>query len=164
MYVKGIEMKQARMPPVMKNAMGIVIGGILEGKTENEITEKIVSLVGDIVNRRIDDVDICMKGKLKNDISKYKVLSGMSAGASWSNINLGKGYRQGDDFLCCIDTEGNYIAFDDPSEIEGIAKIGYEIMVERFIIKKLEPYYETLKWNITPIIKAKEGRRQTFLF
>jgi DNA polymerase elongation subunit (family B) len=164
MYVKGIEMKQARMPPVMKNAMGIVIGGILEGKTENEITEKIVSLVGDIVNRRIDDVDICMKGKLKNDISKYKVLSGMSAGASWSNINLGKGYRQGDDFLCCIDTEGNYIAFDDPSEIEGIAKIGYEIMVERFIIKKLEPYYETLKWNISPIIKAKEGRRQTFLF
>ena len=59
-----------------------------------------------------------MKGKLVKDLSKYKVLSGPSAGAGWANEFLGKGYRAGDFFLVTIDEKGKYLAFDDPSEIQ----------------------------------------------
>lgn len=157
-YVKGIEMKQSRMPTIMKESMGMTIDAVLRGEDGSEITSKISGLIGDIVGGNIDPALMCMKGKLKQDLSKYKSISGMAAGAKWANMKLGKGYVGGDYFMVAIDPKGNYMAFDDPSEIEGIGEIGYKLMAERFIVKKIEPYFKVAGWDMTEVYRALEGK------
>lgn len=156
-YVKGIEMKQSRMPSVMKQAMHTTIEGILSGESENDITMKNMELVNNIMNGKVDAKELCMKGKLEKDLSKYKVLSGSSAGAAWANEFLGKGYRKGSFFLVSINEKGKYIAFDDPKDIDGITKIGEKILVERFILRKVIPYYELASWDAQPLHNAAYG-------
>jgi DNA polymerase elongation subunit (family B) len=159
-YVKGIELKQNRMPPVMKNAMGKVIDGILGGYAEVQITDPLVKTIENIIEAKIDPLDLCMKAKLTKNLNEYTTVGGMAAGAQWANRTLGKGYRGGDYFLVTIDPQGQYIAFDDPSEIEGIAEIGYRVMVDRFIIKKVLPYYEVVGWDVSPLYRAMDGKSQ----
>lgn len=160
-YVKGIELKQSRMPGIMKESMGKVIDGILNNTDSAKVTDELCDLIDSIVSGKIDPLDLCMKGKLTNDLEKYKSVSGAASGAQWANRTLGKGYRKGDYFLCAIDPKGNYLAFDNPSEIEGIAEIGYRTMVERFIIGKVKPYYEVANWDMTPLLVAMDGKRNT---
>ena len=156
-YFKGIELKQSRMPPIMKESMTDVIQGILTGESSNDVTLKLTSLIDKVVSKEVDPKDICMKGRLKQDLSKYKVLSGSTAGAAWANEYLGKNYRKDSYFLSTIDDAGKYIAFDDPSEIEGIKEIGYRILAERFIIKKARPYYDLAGWSTQPLLNSLEG-------
>ena len=156
-YVKGIELKQSRMPSVMKLCMNTVIDGILDGTDQKQITESISSLVDDVVKGKVDPSDLCMKGKLERNLDDYKVLSGSSAGAAWANEFLGKGYRKGSFFKVSIDENGKYIAFDDPSDIEGVVKIGNKILAQRFILNKIEPYYNLAQWDIQPIHNSLEG-------
>lgn len=98
-----------------------------------------------------------MKGKIERGLHEYKVLSGSSAGAAWANEFLGKNYRKGSFFLVTLNKDGKYIAFDDPSDIEGIEEIGGKILVDRFIIKKILPYYDLAGWNPQPLENAKNG-------
>lgn len=156
-YVKGIEMKQSRMPPVMKDAMKNTISGILNDESEIAITARNLSLIHSIIRGKIDPLNLCMKGKIERDLSNYKVLSGSSAGAAWANEFLGKGYRKGSFFLVSINDKGKYIAFDDPKEIDGITEIGARVITDRFIIKKLLPYYDLANWNAQPLLNAKNG-------
>ena len=158
LYVKGIEMKQARMPPVMKEAMGEVIGGILANKDKEEIEENIRILMVKVIDGKADPETLCMKGKLTKNISDYKVLSGPSAGAAWANEYLGKRYRGGDFFLTTLDTNGKYIAFDKPSEIDGKYEIGYKELANRFIVKKIQPYWEMMGWAMQPLYNALDGK------
>ena len=158
LYVKGIEMKQSRMPPVMKVAMGEVIGGILARKNEKEIENNITELTLKVINGDIDTKSLCMKGKLTKNLHDYKVLSGPSAAAAWANEYLGKRYRSGDFFLTTIGEDGKYMAFDDPDEIEGLYDIGYKHLAERFIVKKIEPYWEMMGWPTQPLINALDGK------
>ena len=139
------------MPPIMKEVMGTTINNILVGSDELNNTEKINNLIDDVLQEKIEPIKLCFKGKLNKDLSKYKVLSGPSAGAAWANEFLGKGYRKDSFFLVSINEKGNYIAFDDPSEINNIEKIGSKILLERFVLKKIEPYYNLMNWDIQPI-------------
>jgi len=157
-YVKGIELKQNRMPPVMKDAMGKVIDGILGGYHEDQITGPLVTLIENVIEGKVDPLDLCMKGKLSKNLSEYTSVSGVAAGAQWANRTLGKGYRANDYFLVTISPSGQYLAFDDPKDIEGIAEIGYRTMVERFIIKKVLPYYQVAGWDISPLHRAMDGK------
>jgi DNA polymerase elongation subunit (family B) len=163
-YVKGIEMKQARMPSVMKNAMGLVIDSVLRHYCSDDVNAELGELIENIMEGKVPDEDLCMKGKLTKDLAKYTSVAGPAAGAQWANRTLGKGYRGGDYFLCSIDEEGNYIAFDSPSEIEGISKIGRQVMVERFIIKKVLPYYQVANWDISPLHRAMNGKSKVQWF
>jgi hypothetical protein len=156
-YVKGIEMKQSRLPKAMKNAMGLVIDGMLQGHNEEDITFQLQNLIEDIVEERIAIADLTIKAKLSNDLHKYTVLSEARAGAKWANDNLGKGYRKDDYFLCTLDDTGKYIAFDDPSEIEGIAKVGYKEMARKFVLDKIIPYYEIMGWDYMPLQNTING-------
>jgi len=79
------------------------------------------------------------------------------AGAHWANVHLGKGYRKDDYFLSTLNDNGDYIAFDDPSEIEGIAQVGYRHLAERFIVEKVRPYFEVMRWDIVRIENALNG-------
>ena len=129
----------------------------MDGTDQKQITQSISSLVDDVVKGKVDPSDLCMKGKLERNLDDYKVLSGSSAGAAWANEFLGKGYRKGSFFKVSIDENGKYIAFDDPSDIEGVAKIGNKILAQRFILNKIEPYYNLAQWDIQPIHNSLEG-------
>lgn len=78
-------------------------------------------------------------------------------GAAWANRVLGKGYRKGDSFLSTLSSDGAYIAFDDPSDIEGICEIGYRDIAEKFIVAKVKPYYKVANFDIQPILNALNG-------
>ena len=52
------------------------------------------------------------------------------------------------------------MAFDDPSELEGVGEIGHRTMVERFIIAKVKPYYEVAKWDLGPLLRAMDGKNK----
>ena len=156
-YVKGIEMKQSRMPPVMKEAMNHTIMGILNGSDERAVTLRNEALIDTIMGGKMNPLKLCMKGKIERDLSKYKILSGSSAAAAWANEYLGKGYRKGSFFLVTINEDGRYIAFDKPEDIDGITNIGNRFLVERFIIKKLMPYYDLAGWDAQPLENAKNG-------
>lgn len=157
LYVKGIELKQSRMPPVMKDVMSNVISGILSGTEKTEVVDFVSDVIDRVINKDVDPLLLCMKGKLDKDLSSYKVLSGPSAGADWANKNIGKNYRSGSFFLVTLDENGKYMAFDNPSEIEGISNIGYRIMAERFIVKKVEPYFNIMSWPMRDINNALNG-------
>jgi DNA polymerase I len=157
-YVKGIELKQTRMPTVMKESMGNVIDGILNGQQENQVTDALVETIENIIEGKVNPLDLCMKGKLSRNLSDYSSISGVAAGAQWANRTLGKGYRAGDYFLVTINPNGQYLAFDDPKDIEGIAEIGYRTMIDRFIIKKVSPYYEVAGWDISSLHRAMNGK------
>lgn len=156
-YVKGIELKQSRLPAAMKTAMGQVIDGILQGQSQKHITDSLQQTIVNVVQRRVPIADLTIKAKLKDNLSKYRVLSEARAGAKWANDNLGKGYKKDDYFLCSLNEHGEYIAFDDPSEIEGIAEIGYEHMARKFIFDKVLPYYEVMGWDYIPLENALRG-------
>jgi DNA polymerase elongation subunit (family B) len=156
-YVKGIEMKQSRMPPVMKAAMLDTITGILTNEQESAVTDRLSTMVDSVIKGETDPIDLCMKGKLERDISQYKVLSGSSAGAAWANEYLGKGYRKGSFFLVTLNENGKYIAFDNPKDVEDIETIGTKVMVDRFVIKKIKPYFDLAGWSTQPIENARNG-------
>ena len=157
-YVKGIELKQNRMPTIMKDSMGKVIDAILNGSSESQTTQPLVETIENIIEGKVDPLDLCMKGKLSKNLNEYRSVSGMAAGAQWANRVLGKGYRAGDYFLVTIDPKGQYLAFDKPSDIDGFAEFGYRTMVQRFIINKVSPYYEVARWDMGPLIRALEGK------
>ena len=161
LYVKGIELKQSRMPPVMKEAMKQTLGAMLSGRPEAAITKNLTSLIDEIVSGGCPIRDVCMKGKLEKSLGQYKVLSEGRAGAAWANEHLGKGYGAGSFFLVTLNSHGKYIAFDDPSEIEGIAEIGYRTLAEKFVVNKVIPYYEVMGWDYQPLHNALNGLSNT---
>jgi len=156
-YVKGIEMKQGRLPKALKSALKSVIEGILQGKNETEITFSIEELLRKVVRKEIPIADLCIKAKLTKNLSQYKTLGEARAGAQWANTYLGKGYRKDDYFLTTLNEKGEYIAFDDPKEVEGIAQIGYKHIAQRFIYNKVLPYYEVMGWDIIGLENALNG-------
>jgi len=156
-YVKGIEMKQGRLPNALKSALQSTIHGILNEKNESEITQEVEGLVRKIISSDIPVRDLCIKAKLNKNLSEYKVLGEARAGAQWANTHLGKGYRKDDYFLTTLNDKGEYIAFDDPREVEGIAQIGYKHIAERFVFDKVEPYYEVMGWDIVRLENALNG-------
>jgi len=157
-YFKGIELKQSRMPKAMKSTMGEVIEGILTGKEELVITERITNLVADIVAGEIPIGELVLKGELKRDLAKYRTIGEARAAAAWANDRLGKGYRSGSFFQVTLDDDGQYIAFDEVSDIEGIATVGFRHIAQRFIVNKIEQYYALAGWDFQPILNALHGK------
>ena len=154
-YIKGIEVKQKRMFPVMKEVMGLTLTALLsDGGLEKQTTTKICQRINEILSGDIDSNQLCMMGKLERNLSSYKVLSGSSAGAKWANDTLGKGYRAGSHFKVSINTNGNYIAFDKIEDLDGFCEIGSRHIIERFIVRKVEPYYHLANWDIQPLYNA----------
>lgn len=158
-YVKGIELKQARMPKAMKDTMLATLRGILHGKTQDEVSEELCALITNVINGSMPIEDLCMKGSLSRPLHHYNTLSGTSAAADWAYRNLGIEYGEDDYFLCLLDEEGQYIGFDKPSQIEGKAKVGYKHIVERFIVNKAADLYDVVGWDMTPLTIAMEGKQ-----
>ena len=156
-YIKGLELIQARMPSVMKNAMKMTLDGMLKGDSQTTIDDALVGIIEATLAGKMDGDQLFMRGKLTKNLDKYDTLAQSSAGAAWANKHLGKGYKAGDYFMVAINEQGQYIAFDDVSEIEGISKIGYRTMVDRFIVKKVMSLYEVVCWSPQKIINTMNG-------
>ena len=157
LYVKGIELKQNRLPPLMKKVMSHVIYGLLEGRSESEISKVIEDMITDVVSKKVNPLELCISARLQKNLEDYTVLGESRAGAAWANRVLGKGYRKGDSFLSTLSTKGEYIAFDDPSDIEGICEIGYKDLAERFIVNKVKPYFEAVGYDTQILTNALNG-------
>ena len=150
-------MKQSRLPPIMKQVMGKTIWAVLQGHDGLHLMRYLEDMIKDILSGRIPETDLCIQARLSQDLHDYKVLGESRRGAAWANRVLGKGYRKGSSFLSAIDATGEYIAFDDPSDIEGITTIGKELMIDKFIVDKVRPYFELMMWDIQPLLNAKNG-------
>lgn len=157
LYVKGIEMKQSRLPPIMKQVMAKTIWAVLRGHDGGHLMGYLEGMIKDILSGQIPETDLCIQARLSKDLHDYKVLGESRRGAAWANRVLGKGYRKGSSFLSAIDASGEYIAFDDPSDIEGITNIGKEMMIDKFIVDKVRPYFELMSWDIQPLLNARNG-------
>ena len=141
----------------MKTAMQTTLDAMLTGVDQREVDDNLIQIIEDTLAGRMDGDQLFMRGKLKKNLDKYDTLSGPSAGAAWANKHLGKGYKAGDYFMVAINDQGAYIAFDDVSEIQGITKIGYRAMVERFIVQKVMSLYEVVGWSPQEIVNAMNG-------
>ena len=164
MFVKGIELKQSRLPDLLKTTMKTVLLSILRGENGEETTDWLEDTVDSIITQKVPPEQICIRGKLEKDLSKYRVLGEARAAANWANETLGKGYRAGSYFNVTLDSDGKYIAFDDPSEIEGFAEIGYHHIARRFIVEKVRNYYSIAGWDFTRVENALEGKRNVEWF
>ena len=151
------------MPGIMKEAMGRVIDGVLKGEDETIVSDELSSLIIRVVTGQVPVELLMMKGKLTKNLEDYNSVAGPAAGAQWANRVLGKGYRKDDYLRCVIDPQGKYLAFDDPSEIEGIAEVGYRLMCERFVANKVQPYYEAAGWDFSPIVRALSGINEVWV-
>ena len=134
---------------------------MLDGAEQQQVDDNLIQIIKDTLEGRMDGDQLFMRGKLKKNLDKYDTLSGPAAGAAWANKHLGKGYKSGNYFNVAINDQGKYIAFDDPKELDGITKIGYRTMVDRFIVKKVIPLYEVVNWNPQQIINCMNGLGDT---
>ena len=157
LYVKGIELKQTRLPTVFKDVLSSLIQDILDGKEKESIISNLQELVENVTKADVPVEDLCIRAELRENLEDYNVLSEARAGAAWANKVLGKGYRKGSNFLCTLDINGKYIAFDEPDDIDGFAEIGYSMVAERFILKKVKPYFDMLGWSMVPLENAVSG-------
>ena len=137
--------------------MSLTIESILNGVTEDVITNRLEHLIERVLNGEIEDRVLYIKARLKRNLDEYRTLGEARAGAAWANKHLGKGYMKGDYFLSTLADDGSYLAFDDPKEIEGIANIGYKLICERFIIDKVEKYYQIMRWDMQPLHNSLNG-------
>lgn len=156
-YVKGIEMKQSRLPRALKRAMGAVVEGILRGEPQSIVCGRVEDLVKSVVGGEVPVMDLLIRSKLTKDLGDYTSLSEGRAGAAWANAHLGKGYRKDDYFWTTLNDNGDYIAFDDPAEIEGIAQVGFAQIAQRFLVDKVRPYYTVMGWDTTNLDNALNG-------
>ena len=54
LYIKGIELKQSRMPPIMKEVMGKTIDMILNNNSEEDVNNIIIPIIDSIVKEQVD--------------------------------------------------------------------------------------------------------------
>lgn len=155
-YYKGLELKQARMPKAMKSTMDEILRGILDGKTQQEVDEVLCSLIEKGLDGSMG-VDLLEKGKLKRPLSQYKVLSGASAGADWARRNLNINYSVDESFLTAVNTRGEFMAFNNVEDIEGVAEIDWSALTEKYIVKKACAIYNLVDWDTQALFNAHRG-------
>jgi DNA polymerase elongation subunit (family B) len=155
-YYKGLELKQARMPKAMKEAMDGTLRGILDGKDREDIDEYLTGLINAGNSGELGE-SLLMKGKLRRPLHKYKSISGAIAGVVWAKDNLNRVYEVDESFLTAIGAGGQYYAFDSVEELEGVAKIDWPEMTERFIVNKACAIYDLVNWDTQPLWNAHRG-------
>tara|TARA_R110000787_G_scaffold107685_4_gene215791 strand:+ start:632 stop:2878 length:2247 start_codon:yes stop_codon:yes gene_type:complete len=155
-YYKGLELKQARMPKVMKQAMDGTLRGILDGKDREDIDEYLIGLINAGNAGELGE-SLLMKGRLRQSLHKYKSISGAVAGVVWARKYLGRKYEVDETFLTAIGAGGQYYAFDKLESLEGVAKIDWSEMTERFILNKACDIYDLVNWDTQPLWNAHRG-------
>ena len=155
-YYKGLELKQARMPKAMKNAMDGILKGILNGTDKDEVDSVLCDLIRSGNTGEMAE-DLIEKGKLKQPLSRYKVLSGASAGAAWAKTHLDVKYEVNEPFMVAVNKKGQFMAFTSLSELDGVAEIDWEALTEKYIVNKACHIYDLVGWDTQPLWNAHRG-------
>lgn len=155
-YYKGLELIQARMPKAMKSAMNSTLRAILDGEVRDEVDKNLSALITKGITGELGE-DLLMMGKLKKRLTEYRVLSGASAGALWAKETLGRDYVVDEAFFTAVDERGKHIAFDKIEQLEGVTKIDWHEMTEKFIVKKASDIYDLVGWDTVELTNAHRG-------
>ena len=155
-YYKGLELIQARMPKAMKTAMNSTLRAILDGETRHEVDKNLSGLIAKGITGELGE-DLLMSGKLKKRLTEYRVLSGASAGALWAKETLGRDYVVDEAFLTAVDERGKHISFDNIEQLDGVTKIDWVEMTDKFIVKKASDIYDLVGWDTVELTNAHRG-------
>ena len=140
--------------------MDAILRGILDGTDKTEVDEILCALIKKGNNGEMAE-DLLEKGKLKQPLSKYKVLSGASAGAAWAKVNLGRDYEVDESFLTAINKRGEWMGFDSLQSIEGVAEVDWAGLTEKYIVNKACHIYDLVDWDVQPLWNAHLGLSET---
>ena len=155
-YYKGLELKQARMPKAMKQAMDEVLRGILDGTPQEDVDARLLDLIEDGKSGALGE-SLLMVGKLTKPLSSYRTLGGPVAGVKWAQDTLGLEFEVGGFYLAGINRRGRYMAFHRLSDIDGVDEVDWAEMTERFIVNKARDVYALVDWDTTALTNAMRG-------
>ena len=144
------------MPKAMKSAMNSTLRAILDGEVRDEVDKNLSALITKGITGELGE-DLLMMGKLKKRLTEYRVLSGASAGALWAKETLGRDYVVDEAFFTAVDERGKHIAFDKIEQLEGVTKIDWHEMTEKFIVKKASDIYDLVGWDTVELTNAHRG-------
>jgi DNA polymerase elongation subunit (family B) len=186
--VKGLDVKRSSFPKAFQKVMGDVLIDILRGKTEEEITDYIVSFKKDMVNR--NPVDLAKNSSVKN-LSKFKVKgtknlfqvakgtpahvkAAMMYNDCLKHFNAPFKYEpmKDGDKIKWIYLKNNPLGLDglafwghsDPPEVEKFIKtyLDHNKVFERELQGKLQDFYDALGWG--DIISEQKTAEKFFSF
>ena len=125
-------------------------------RDREDIDDYLIGLINDGNTGKLGE-SLLMKGRLRRPLHKYKSISGAVAGVVWAKEHLDKRYQVDDTFLTAIGAGGQYYAFDKVEDLEGVAKIDWPEMTERFIVNKACDIYDLVNWDTQPLWNAHRG-------
>jgi DNA polymerase elongation subunit (family B) len=186
--VKGLDVKRSSFPKAFQKVMGDVLIDILRGKTEDDITNYIVSFKKDMINR--NPVDLAKNSSVKN-LSKYKVKgtknlfqvvkgtpahvkAAMMYNDCLRHFNAPFKYEpmKDGDKIKWIYLKNNPLGLDglafwghsDPPEVQNFIKsyLDHNKIFERELQGKLQDFYDALGWG--DIISEQKTAEKFFSF
>jgi DNA polymerase elongation subunit (family B) len=153
--VTGFGLKAANSSPLTRDIQRTMFRMISEGAEENDVSKEIrpISLALRKGEKSIED--LAPYGRL-GKASYDRVPPNAAKGALYYNENMASNdpFRVGDSGQW-VYVNGvpenfpttNVVSFRDAEEIKDFS-LDYDLMVEKFIRKKLEPIYEVLDWDL----------------
>lgn len=153
--VTGYGLKAANSSPLTRDIQRTMFRMISEGAEENDVSKEIrpISLALRKGEKSIED--LAPYGRL-GKASYDRVPPNGAKGALYYNENMASNdpFRVGDSgqwvYVNSV-PDGfpttNIVSFRDAEEIKDFS-LDYDLMVEKFIRKKLEPIYEVLDWDL----------------
>ena len=164
--IVGFEYVRGDAAKITQIAQEQVMKLILEGKRE-ELVQYLLKLVSEFKTVPLDQIAI--PKTLSKDLGDYKVASDYIRGAKFIVKKFGGEMKAGDRIymLYVIHPQTNVISVPDPALLDNVvrelsAKVNYERMLERCLLKPLEPLLEFAQLEWDEILQAR-GRQLKLL-
>lgn len=154
-FVRGLEIVQSSTPRAIKPLINNIMGMVLSGVSDKEISQIIKRDKKELVNAKPDEISVNIGA---NNLSKYIISGEPTKGAPWhikginnyhkmlNSLGLSSKYPQikgvGEKVKVVYISKPNKYNVDNISflkwPIEFDIKIDYKEMIERFYVKKIE--------------------------
>jgi len=157
--IVGFEYVRGDAAKITQIAQEQVMKLILEGRRE-ELVQYLLKLVSEF--RTLPLEQIAIPKTLSKDLDEYKVASDYVRGAKFIVKKFGGEVKAGDRIymLYVIHPQTNVISVPDPALLDDVvrelsAKVNYERMLERCLLKPLEPLLEFAQLEWDEILQAR---------
>ena len=153
--VTGYGLKAANSSPVTKDIQRTIFRMISEGAEENQVSQFIRPISLSLKKGERTAEEIAPYGRL-GKASYDRIPPNAAKGALYYNANMNpiEPFRVGDSgqwlYVNAVPKglpSTNIVSFRDAEEIKDFS-LDYDLMVDKFIRKKLEPIYEVLEWDV----------------
>ncbi len=169
MKVTGFELKAANAAPITKEVQSVLFNLVGNGAEEDEVTNALRPITKAVLSGEYPVQKLSPYGRIKRPFSEYKSNIPMQVRAAKNyneNITTIEPFKPGDGaqwtFIKEIpegkshfvkfhkEIKANVIAFRKPDEISDYS-IDYETIVQKFIMAKIKPVYQTLGWDLDKV-------------